>query len=184
MNPRVFLQAIAKLGVGNERVDWANATNAHVHSAWKQLRQSPLHVAISHSRRLSLIEFNEPETKSDPRCALLTAPHTSAQAAHWLFQELGQEVRDRLGVSLVDPDESIRRSCFVEVRCSLEDANSAAAAADIPLQFTEERSAAEAWELQVQLGKVVGMDDPVWMAKAQAEIDAHLNRVWGFTKGE
>jgi hypothetical protein len=38
------------------------------------------------------------------------------------------------------------------------------------------------WLEQVNSDKVGGMDDPVWMSKTQAQIDAHLRKVWGFNR--
>lgn len=184
MNSRLFLRALADLGLAADPVDWINATNAHIHSGWKRLIDSPLNLTVSGNGRLTIDDFSEPETSTDPRCRFLGEPHSSAQAAYWLFQELGQEVMNRLGVRNIEQDEELRRACFAEVLLPLDKANKAANEAGIPIQFIEGISAGEAWARQCDSGKVVGMDDPVWMEKAQDEIDVYLNQLFERTKGK
>jgi hypothetical protein len=183
MDQRVVLQAIADLGLSGEVTDWSHATNAHVHSAWKRLVQSPLHLTVSDNGRVTIADFHMPETESDRRWALLNEPRSSAQAAYWLFEVLGQEVRALLGVRNIDSDETLRRACFTELSHPIDETNEIVTFAGVPIRFGAQLPPHEAWELQVASGKVVGMDDPIWMAKAQAEIDANLNQLFEQTKG-
>ena len=174
MGRRVFLQGLA--GFGNEPTDWGNAPDDEVDASWDRLRQTPVYFTAGTSNRLLFADINPSNGGRDLTafsCIALTA-----HATHQFFQTIGQEARDVLRVVLIEPDESLRRTCFAELCQSIDNANAAAEVADIPIRFCEAMRAAEKWERQVQSGEVVGMDDPVWMAKAQEKIDAALDQLW------
>lgn len=183
MDRRTFLHALFELGFGDASTDWANAQDIEVRRAWKKWRQTPLIIDVSAAGRLmcglcSTLGWPEGISRS------VSAPrYKMEQNAYWLFNTLGSEVRQTLDVALHD-SHTETGWCFAQLGSSIDKVNAAAQFADIPLRLERTLSAAEAaWERQVQSGKVVGMDDPVWMAKTQEQIDAHLDWLFGIKKG-
>jgi hypothetical protein len=187
MDRRVFLQALASLGLSNSEIDWDKASDIQVGHAWREVKQGPLQVIVSVAGRLSLSRLAGREPAEDSACSVAAPRYRAEQIAHWFFKQLGKdEMQERLGVELVDSDDTFHSSCFAQLRPSfIDEANTIAAAVGIPIQFKRELSAAEkAWEQQVRSGKIVGMDDPVWMEMAQERLDTALDTHWLGTKGE
>lgn len=169
-----LLQALIALGVDARLTGLNDASDVDGDQMWERLRQAPLAFSVDKIARLSLIDINSSALNHAVQHFALAEP---GQAAYRFFLEVGAEVRDVLGVFLIEADDTLRRTCFAEIHLSIDEVNAAANAAEIPIRFYEEISAGEKWRRQVQSGKIVGMDDPVWMAKAQEEIDAVLEQL-------
>lgn len=180
MNRLKFLRALVELGYGDAIADWAGAPDIEVEHAWERLWQTPILFNVSAAGHLAC-------KSSDGILGGYVSPqvprYTYEQNAYRFFSELGQDACNRLGVERVDSVDSTSWS-FAKLVSPIDHANAAAHSAGVPLRFERKLSAAEmAWEQQVQSGMVVGMDDPVWMAKTQEQIDAHLEWLWNLKRG-
>lgn len=184
MDRRKFIRALAELGFYDESADWGNTRGIKDEHAWEKLRQAPLLINVSAAGRLAIAPHGSSES-GDDALRLASAPrYRLEQIAYWLFDQLGQDACHQLGVVLHSSNDASDWN-FAQLGSSIEDANAKAQLADMPLRFARKLSPAEtAWEQQVQSGKVVGMDDPVWMEKTQEQIDAHLEWIWNMKKGD
>jgi hypothetical protein len=184
MDRRLFLRAVTELGL-HEWVDWDTSPDSGVENAWQDVRQTQLQIMVSADGKLSISGYRYRDGTERTLHHLATPQHRAEQTAHWFFNELGLGARRVLGVVLVDARESIHKTCFAQLCLYIDEANNAAAATNLPIEFKRRTSAAEkAWEEQKRSGKIVGMDDPVWMAKTQERIDAEVRRDWYLAEGE
>lgn len=184
MDRRKFIRALAELGFCNESADWGNTRGIEVEYAWEKLRQAPLLINVSAASRLAIATCGRSESGDDALRLAATPRYRLEQITYWLFDQLGQDACHQLGVVLRSSNDASDWN-FAQLGSSIEDANAKAQLADMPLRFARKLSATEAaWEQQVQSGKVVGMDDPVWMAKTQEQIDAYLDWIWHMKNGD
>lgn len=184
MERHLFLRAVTELDL-HEWDDWALSLNNDVDNASQAARQAQLQIMVCADGKLSISGYQCRDGTKRTLHHLATPQHRAEQTAHWFFNELGAGVRRSLGVVLVEAHESRHKTCFAQLCLYIDEANNAAAAANLPIEFKRRTSEAEkAWEEQTRSGKIVGMDDPVWMEKTQERIDAELRRHWYLTSGE
>jgi hypothetical protein len=177
MNPRAFLIALSELNGTNHVSDWANATNARVHTEWTHLLNSPLNLFVDEDGRMALEGFDEHAVHANDPLLFVMPSRTTADAMA-LLHSLGQQTCDDLGIQDADPHEYTGYPGCAKLISSLNEANAAAGRLRVPIRFVKAMSPAKAWEVKTRTGETFGMDDPVWMSKTQEAIDASLHDTW------